>query len=90
MENVLLVASHMGIGAFVAGRPHLKSLPCKQRWLYATYLTVLFNMGSLLSWAVIRVALPRNGFIRVLLGLLIGASTLTVGHKYLKHVDKNV
>ncbi|XP_050535890.1 uncharacterized protein LOC126902545 [Daktulosphaira vitifoliae] len=89
LTNLLLLNSCVGSTLFIVSRPHLRSSPLKIRVLYSVYGSVLFNMGSVLSWAIIRSLLPNNTAIATLAGIFSGFAITSCGVAYLEHNDKN-
>lgn len=54
------------------------------------YGAVLFNMGSVLSWAIIRSLLPNNTGIATVAGLVSGLALTGCGVTYLSYNDRIV
>lgn len=48
----------------------------------------MFNMGSVLTWAIVRSLLPNNAAVATLAGLLSGFALTSCGIAYLEHNDK--
>lgn len=49
----------------------------------------MFNMGSVLSWAIVRSLLPDNSGIATVVGLVTGCALTGCGIAYLNFNDKN-
>lgn len=55
-----------------------------------TFGTVMFNLGSMLLWALGRTVAPENAFLRTAIGVGGAAGTLYLGRMYLNYVDSLV
>lgn len=55
-----------------------------------TFGTVMFNLGSMLLWALGRTVVPENAFLRTVIGVGGAAGTLYLGRMYLNYVDSLV
>jgi len=89
LTNLFLLNSCVGSALFIAGRPHLGKAPLKIRIVYSVYGSVLFNMGSVLSWAIVRSLLPNNSGLAMVAGLVSGFAMTGCGIAYLSYNDKN-
>lgn len=55
--------------------------------MYSVYNTVLFNLGSVLIWALVKNVLPHNGVVRSCFAVGSSYTMLNLGMEYLEHVD---
>ncbi|XP_060841819.1 uncharacterized protein LOC132922360 [Rhopalosiphum padi] len=90
LTNIFLFNSCFGSFLFIAGRPHLSEAPFKLRIAYSVYGSILFNMGSVLSWAILRSLLPNNSGLTTVAGLISGFALTGCGVAYLSYNDKIV
>jgi len=92
--NILLTGSLAGACLYVYDRKHLKSLTGRQKVGYSVFTTGMFNLGSLLLWAMIRAATTnKDTTVQVTrIVLAVGSSILLAktGMDYLQAVDKQV
>ncbi|CAL8102104.1 unnamed protein product [Orchesella dallaii] len=92
--NVLLTASLAGSCLYVYDRKHLKSVVGKQKISFSVFSAGLFNLGSILLWAMIRSATTsRDSTIQTArVALAVGSSVLLVktGMEYLNAVDSQI
>lgn len=49
--------------------------------------SALFGLGSVLAWAIIRSAVPRNNALSTALGVATGYAIARLAYDYLDHVD---
>lgn len=88
LTNVFLISAVVGSAVYIYGRPHLKDVENKKRGAYALLGATIFSMGSVLAWALIKSALPRdNSFLATLAGLTTGALAVKIGTDYIQEVD---
>jgi hypothetical protein len=90
LTNIFLLNSCVGSALFIAGRPHLTDAPLKLRIVYSVYGSVLFNMGSVLTWAIVRSLLPNYSVLATVAGLTIGFALTGCGITYLSYNDEAV
>lgn len=90
LTNIFLFNSCVGSFLFIAARPHLSEAPLKLRIVYSVYGSILFNMGSVLSWAILRSLLPNNSGLATVAGLISGFALTGCGVAYLSYNDKTV
>ncbi|XP_013113269.1 uncharacterized protein LOC106091326 [Stomoxys calcitrans] len=91
LTNVLLLSSVVGAAFYIYGRPSLASVPNGKRGLYAMLGGSLWAMGSVLGWAIMKSALPRdNAAVATIAGLATGAVIVKVSMDYFEHTDKLV
>ncbi|KAH8263963.1 hypothetical protein KR038_010776 [Drosophila bunnanda] len=89
LTNVFLISAVVGSAFYIYGRPHLKDVKNNKRGAYALLGATLFSMGSVLAWALIKSALPKdNALLATLAGLGTGAAIVKVGTDYINEVDK--
>ncbi|XP_021962146.1 uncharacterized protein LOC110857840 isoform X2 [Folsomia candida] len=88
--NVLLTGSLAGACLYIYDRKHLKSLG-KQKVGFSVFAAGMFNLGSLLIWAMIRAATTnKDTTVQVArVGLALGSSILLAktGISYLQAID---
>ncbi|EDW36311.1 GL17724 [Drosophila persimilis] len=88
LTNVFLISSAVGTGFYIYGRPHLKDVKSNKRLAYAALGGVLFSMGSVLAWALLKSSLAENNaLLATLVGLGTGAVIVKVGTEYIKDID---
>ncbi|SPP74595.1 uncharacterized protein LOC117591879 [Drosophila guanche] len=88
LTNVFLISSAVGTAFYIYGRPHLKDVKTNKRVSYAALGGVLFSMGSVLAWALLKSSLAEdNALLATLVGLGTGAAIVKVGTEYIKDVD---
>lgn len=90
LTNMFLFNSCIGSFLFISGRPHLSEAPLKLRVAYSVYGSILFNMGSVLSWAILRSLLPNNSGLATVTGLVSGLALTGCGVAYLNYNDKAI
>jgi uncharacterized membrane protein len=59
-------------------------------FFFSTFGSVIFTFGSVLLWAVLRNALPKNMALCSLIGLSSGITLIGVGRNYLNFVDSQL
>ena len=84
--NCLWFNSHLGVGLYIYGRPHLAKFSTYNRIIFSVYGSVLYNFGMVLLWATIKENNVSNGF-RVFAGLVTGVTGLMIGRKYFNMVE---
>lgn len=62
----------------------------KYFYKYSVYGSILFNMGSVLSWAIVRSLLPNNTALATVAGIISGGILTGCGIAYLDYNDKSV
>ncbi|XP_025416064.1 uncharacterized protein LOC112687536 [Sipha flava] len=90
LTNTFLFSSCLGSALFIAGRPHLSEAPIKLRIIFSVYGSVLFNTGSVLTWAIVRSLLPNNSSLATVAGLISGCLLTGCGIVYLNYNDKAI
>ncbi|EDW02334.1 uncharacterized protein LOC6559737 [Drosophila grimshawi] len=89
LTNVFLISAVVGSACYIYGRPHLKDIKNEKRVGYALLGATLFSMGSVLAWALIKSALPKeNSVLATLAGLGTGAVIVKIGTDYIHDLDK--
>ena len=56
--------------------------------MFSVYGSILFNMGSVLSWAILRSLLPNSSSVAIVTGLISGFALTGCGVAYLSYNDK--
>ncbi|XP_050081014.1 uncharacterized protein LOC126568560 [Anopheles maculipalpis] len=87
VTNFLLLHTVLGTTLFMYSRPHLKAVPTNKRVAFSVCTSVLFSFGSVLVWAVIRSAVPRNQGLATALGLSSGLLMAKLGYDYIENND---
>ncbi|KFB49652.1 AGAP012587-PA-like protein [Anopheles sinensis] len=87
VTNFLLIHTIFGTTLYMYSRPHLKALPSNKRFAYSICGSVLFSFGSVLVWAVLRSAIPRNQGLSTALGLSSGLLIAKLSYDYLENND---
>lgn len=85
--NFLLIHTLFGTTLYIYSRPHLKAVPAKKRVVYSILGSTLFSMGSILLWAVVRSAAPKNNGLLTVLGIGSAFLVARTSIDYLQHVD---
>ncbi|XP_037946262.1 uncharacterized protein LOC119679980 [Teleopsis dalmanni] len=89
LTNALLVSSIAGTAFYIYGRPHLGKVPSGKRSMYALLGSSLFSMGSVLAWALIKSALPKdNAALATIAGIATGAAIVKLSTDYINETDK--
>ncbi|XP_068145888.1 uncharacterized protein [Drosophila tropicalis] len=89
LTNVFLISAVVGTAFYIYGRPHLKNVEEKKRGAYALLGGTLFSMGSVLGWALIKSALPKdNALLATVAGVVTGAAVVKLGTDYIQDIDK--
>lgn len=94
VTHILKAASYLGkttynrLILFITNILQSVKLKCFQ--IFSAYGAVLFNMGSILSWAIIRSLLPSNSGLATIAGLVSGLALTSCGVAYLSYNDKTV
>ncbi|KAJ6645548.1 hypothetical protein Bhyg_00754 [Pseudolycoriella hygida] len=91
ITNFLLIHTLCGTTLYVFSRPHLQSVEAKKRVAYSVLGSSMFTFGSILLWAIVRSATPKdNNALPTALGLATGFVVARLGYDYFSHVDSNV
>ena len=88
--NGCFALSHVGTAVYIYHRPSFILHPTKERLLYSLFGSTMFNLGSILSWSVLQVGLPKDELGKSLVGLACSLTYLYIGYRYLKSADKSV
>ncbi|EDW08325.1 uncharacterized protein LOC6578479 [Drosophila mojavensis] len=89
LTNVFLISAIVGSAFYIYGRPHLKDIKNNKRAAYALLGATLFSMGSVLAWALIKSALPKeNALLATIAGIGSGAAIVKIGTDYIRDLDK--
>lgn len=86
--NILLMNSIVGCSFYLYNRPHLRTAPMGSRVLYCGYGSVMFNLGSVLMWAVIRSMIHKGNCVATIIGILSGVGLTLTGRAYLAQIDE--
>ncbi|XP_035794646.1 uncharacterized protein LOC118467847 [Anopheles albimanus] len=89
VTNFLLIHTIFGTTLFLFSRPHLKGVSTNKRLAFSVCGSVLFSFGSVLVWAVLRSAIPRNQGLGTALGLSSGVLMAKLAYDYLETNDSN-
>ncbi|CAG7838559.1 unnamed protein product [Allacma fusca] len=85
--NTLLAGSLLGTSVFLYGRPHLNGVPTKKRVWLSIYGSGLFNLGSLLIWAIVKTATQELNLHPIFRGFLSLAASYYMVLSGLSWVD---
>ena len=88
--NGCFALSHVGAAVYIYHRPSFSLYPIKERLLYGLFGSTVFNLGSVLSWSVLQVGLPKDEFGKSLTGFLCSLTYLYIGYRYLRSLDRNM
>ena len=86
--NSCFALSHVGAAVYIYHRPSFSLYPTKERLLYSLFGSTLFNLGSILSWSVLQVGLPKDELGKSLAGFVCSLTYLYIGYRYLRTVDR--
>ncbi|XP_055597022.1 uncharacterized protein LOC129747034 [Uranotaenia lowii] len=90
VTNFLLIHTVFGTTLYFYSRPHLAAIPSNRRAAYSICGSVLFSFGSVLVWAVLRNAIPRNQGLATALGLSSGLVMAKLTYDYLESNDEQL
>ena len=84
-----LVLSSVGIGTYLYNRRVFTVMRASKakHLLWSVFGTWMFNLGSLLFWAICKEICPKNKLIRAIAVLSSSAGLLFTGNDYLNAVD---
>ena len=88
--NSCFAVSHVGTAVYIYHRPSFSLYPTKERLLYSLFGSTMFNLGSILSWSVLQVGLPKDEIGKSLVGFACSLTYLYIGYRYLRSVDKSM
>ncbi|XP_064078211.1 uncharacterized protein LOC135195719 [Macrobrachium nipponense] len=91
LTNACLVNSLTGTALYLYSRPHLAKAAPKERILFCAFGSTIFNLGSMLAWALGSTVAPGSPALRFLMGVggAVGRGTVC-GKRYIAHVDSQV
>lgn len=87
LTNACLVNSMLGTGLFIHTRPHLASASPKDKVIFCAFGSVMFNLGSMLLWALGRTVAPESPVLRTVFGTAGAVGALYLGKRYVDFVD---
>ncbi|XP_067008904.1 uncharacterized protein [Anabrus simplex] len=90
IANILLCSSLVGSGLYIYDRPHMRLAPSDMRLGFSIYGAVMFSLGSVLLWAIIRSFVPKNVFICSVIGVSSGVGLMNWGMSYLSYIDSKL
>lgn len=79
-----------GTGLYLYSSRHLAQAARKEKLLFCTFGTVMFNLGSMLLWALGRTVAPENPVLRTVMGAAGAAGALYLGRNYVAYLDAHV
>ena len=88
--NGCFALSHVGTAVYIYHRPSFSLHPTKERLLYSLFGSTMFSLGSILSWSVLQVGLPKDELGKSLVGLACSLTYLYIGYRYLRDADRSV
>ena len=88
MTNFCWFGSQIGIGIYLFTTKHLRNADLFQRITLSFFGSTIFNVGNVLVMSVLRSVFPDNAVLRLLVGLSTSAAILTIGKRYVNHIDQ--
>ncbi|XP_055380331.1 uncharacterized protein LOC129611290 [Condylostylus longicornis] len=89
VTNALLLSTIFGTTLYLYNRPHIGSSSSQKKVAYSALGSVLFSLGSVLLWAMIRSGVPNdNAALATVLGVGTGAAIVKIGTDYINDCDK--
>lgn len=58
-------------------------------YLFSTFGTVMFNLGSMLLWALGRTVAPENSILRTMMGVAGATGAIYLGRSYVVYLDSH-
>ncbi|XP_069959514.1 uncharacterized protein [Cherax quadricarinatus] len=90
LTNACLVNTISGTGLYLYSSRHLAQATPKEKFIYCTFGTVMFNLGSMLLWALGRTVAPENTVVRTMMGAAGAVGALYIGKNYVAYLDAHV
>ncbi|XP_037084230.1 uncharacterized protein LOC119104616 [Pollicipes pollicipes] len=88
VSNLALVHANLGIGLYLFGSRHLRHQHICKKVTFSVFGSLLFNMGSVLLFAILRQATPECATFRAMIGMTSAAGLLYIGKTYVDHLDR--
>jgi len=79
--------SAVGAGLYLSSRPHMEKASTQDKVLFCAFGSVMFNLGSMLLWALGRTVVPENLAVRTVLGVGGTVGAIVVAKKYIEFID---
>ncbi|KAF2362267.1 hypothetical protein FHG87_006971 [Trinorchestia longiramus] len=99
LTNACLGTSILGSGLYISSRKHMQLLPVKQNIMYSVFGSSMFNLGSVLGWALLRSWISGEDgpsiaggavLLRAVAGGALAVGVIKLAQSYLTFVDKAV
>ncbi|KAB7495518.1 hypothetical protein Anas_09332 [Armadillidium nasatum] len=90
LTNACLLNSFVGTSLYLFSRPHLLKTPPKERLAFCVFGSSMFNLGSMLLWALGRTVAPDSTPLRFVIGLSGAAGLLWLATKYVSVIDSQI
>ncbi|XP_071542013.1 uncharacterized protein [Panulirus ornatus] len=89
LTNACLINALSGTGLYLCSRQHLAQATPKEKLLFCTFGTVMFNLGSMLLWALGRTVAPDNSVLRTMMGAAGATGAIYLGRSYVAYLDSH-
>ncbi|XP_076038687.1 uncharacterized protein LOC143023905 [Oratosquilla oratoria] len=90
LTNCCLTSSVVGSSLFLYSRPHMALAAPSDRLAFSVFGSLMFNLGSMLFWALGRTAAPESTAVRLIFGVATSAGALYLGHRYVTYIDSTL
>lgn len=90
LTNACLLNTMTGVGLYLYSRPHLAQATSRDKLIYCGFGSVMFNLGSMLLWALGRTVAPESPLLRTAVGAAGAAGALYLGRSYVLYLDSLV
>ncbi|KAG7176504.1 hypothetical protein Hamer_G027682 [Homarus americanus] len=90
LTNACLVNTISGTGLYLYSSKHLAQANPKEKLLFCAFGTVMFNLGSMLLWALGRTVAPENQVLRTMIGAASAAGAVYLGRNYVTYLDTHI
>jgi len=88
VSNVALIHANLGITLYLMGSRHLRNQHICKRATFSLFGALMFNMGSVLLFAILRQVTPECATLRTIVGVTSSCVLLSVGKQYVDHLDR--
>jgi len=90
LTNACLLNSVTGMSLWLYSRPHMAALNHRDRGIYCVYFAGMFNLGSMLLWALFRTVAPESPALRTIIGGASAVGMVHMGKKHLEYLDSQI